>query len=84
LALFDAILLRKVARLPLDDFYSTQRSCPTSITIIKDASCRLLFDDYFRTNAADHDHFTRSQSGFHAISYKTKIAGFTVTAEPKL
>jgi len=45
----------------------------------------LIFDDYFDTNASVHDHFTRSQSGFHVVSYKTNIRGFTVRiAGPKL
>src|SRR6218665_1098605 len=46
-------------------------------TIIKETSC-LLFDDYFRTNASVHDHFTSSQFGLHAESYRTSIRVFTV------
>ena len=34
--------------------------------------------DYFHTNASVHNHFTRPQSGLHAVSYKTNIKGFTV------
>ena len=55
-------------------------------TIIKETSC-LLFDDYFRTNASVHDHFTSSQFGLHAESYRTSIRVFTVrlhVAGPRL
>jgi len=44
-----------------------------------------IFDDYFRTNASVREHFTRSQSGIHAVLYKINIKGFTVRlAGPKL